>query len=436
MVKKNTVIINQISEERSEFVGYCRFLNNDRVNWEKINNENSKDINKLSNGKHVLVLNDTTEFNYWYHRNYLNLKDKELGPIGNDSGIGFLCHPGLVIDVSSGVPLGFSYLKLWNRDFEKQNKHTRKYKQQPIEEKESYRLIECGQISKERLSTASKITIIADRESDIYEEFVEVPDEKTELIIRSRTDRVLKEGDSLYKLINSTNVCGSYELKVRSTATRQARNTVIEVKYAKVKIKKPYNLYKKKEIPDYIELTAVEAKETTEKVPKGEKPIHWILLTTHEVNRIEDAFQIIAWYGMRWQIELLFATMKSKGMNIEASELESGKALKSMCVFALHASLLINQLRLLRNDTSGIKATIAFTKKQIELLKILSKRYEGKTEKQKNPYKEGTIAWAAWTIARIGGWKGYTSESPPGNKTFKWGVDRFYAIYEGYILNH
>ena len=121
-------------------------------------------------------------------------------------------------------------------------------------------------------------------------------------------------------------------------------------------------------------------------------------------------------------------------MNMEASELESGKALKTLCVFALYTSLLINQLRQLRNDTSGIKANIVFTKKEIELLKRLSNRYEGKTDKQKNPYKKNTIAWAAWTIARLGGWKGYAKESPPGNKTFKWGLDRFYSIYEGFDL--
>lgn len=435
MVKKKTVIINQLSEERSELVGYCRLLNNDRMNWEDIHKEKSKPLNNLSEGKHVLVINDTTEYNYYYHRNYLNIKDKELGPIGNDSGLGFLCHPGLVIDASNGVALGFSYLKLWNRDFAKENKEARKYKQQPIEEKESYRWIECGQISKEELSKAVRITIIADRESDVYEEFAEVPDDRTELIIRSRTDRVLQEGDSLYTQINSTKACGSYELTVRPTAKRKARNTVIEIKYTRVKIKKPGNLYKNKDIPEYIELTAIEAKEVNEKVPEGEKSIHWILLTTHKVKSVKDALQIIIWYSMRWQIELLFGTTKSKGMNMEASELESGKALKSMCVIALYVCLIINQLRQLRNDTSGIHAGIWFTKKQIELLKVLCKRYEGKTEKQKNYYKEETIAWAAWTIARLGGWKGYSCESPPGNKTFKWGLDRFYAIYEGYMIN-
>ena len=137
------------------------------------------------------------------------------------------------------------------------------------------------------MSSATKITIIADRESDIYEEFIEVPDERTELIIRSRGDRALIEGDSLYKRIDAAEVCGSYKLKVRSTQKRQARETEIEVKYTRVRIRKPKTRNIKKEIPEYIELTAIEAKEVNEKVPKGEKPIHWILLTTHEVNSVE-----------------------------------------------------------------------------------------------------------------------------------------------------
>jgi hypothetical protein len=109
---------------------------------------------------------------------------------------------------------------------------------------------------------------------------------------------------------------------------------------------------------------------------------------------------------------------KLKGMKMEASELESGKALKSKCVIALYVSLLINQLRQLRDDESRIHAGISFTNKQMELLKIIRKRYEGRTQKQQNSYKIETMAWAAWIIARLG-WKGYSCECPPGNKTFK-----------------
>lgn len=432
--QKNSTTINKLSKQRKEVVGFCRFLNNNKVDWKSIHKEKSKDLENQCEGMHVLVVNDTTELNYEKHRNYLNEDDGELGPVTKDDNIGFFCHPGMVINAANGVAMGFSYLNIWNRRFDKKNKRERDYMKQPIEEKESYRWIECGLESKERLNKAKEITIIADRESDIYEEFKIVPDVRTNLIIRSRCDRATKRAESLYNQIASTEVKGSYKLKVRTTNKRQGRNTEIEVKFKKVKIRKPKNRRISREIPASIELTAVEAKEVSKNVPKGEEPIHWILLTTHEVKSMEDAFQIIVWYSMRWQIELLFATMKSKGMNIEASELESGKALKSMCVLALYVSLLINQLRQFRDDTSGIGASILFTDLQIEILKKLCVEYEGNTEKQKNPHKEKTIAWAAWTIARLGGWKGYERESPPGNKTFKWGLDRFDGIYEGYII--
>ena len=152
MTEKNTAIINQLSGDRALLVGNCRFVNNKKVTWEKIHKENSKEINSLVSGKHVLVVNDTTEFNYESHKNYLSKRDEELGPVGNNNDIGFFCHPGLVVDTSNGVALGFSYLKIWNRSWDKKSKEERDYKKQDIEEKESYRWIECGLKSKEVLT--------------------------------------------------------------------------------------------------------------------------------------------------------------------------------------------------------------------------------------------------------------------------------------------
>ena len=432
MLKKNTVVINQLSENRADTVGFCRYLNNDKVNMLKTTNEHIANIKNITKGKHVLVINDTTEFNYKSHINFLDKSDTNIGPAGNNEDIGFFLHPGLVVNTENGLSLGFSYVNIWNRNWNKKNKNERNYKKQDIEEKESYRWIECGLKSKEAIPSAKMITIVADRESDIYEEFVIVPDKRTNLLIRSRCNRLLEEGGTLYERLNNTANSGVYNLKVKTTKNRKGRNTEIEIKYTKVKIRKPNNLNKK--IPKYVELNVVEAKEKTSKVPTGEKPIHWILLTTHEVTNFEEAIQIVRLYAMRWQIELLFNTMKTGGLNMESSELEKGKALKKLCIMAMFVALHINQLRQARNDQTGIKANIIFSEKQMKFLKILIPKFEGKTEKQKNPYTEKTLAWAAWAIARMGGWKGYLCESPPGNKTFKWGLDRFDATYEGYEI--
>lgn len=396
--------------------------------------EETEKVKRLSKGKHVLVVNDTTEFNYAAHENFLNKSDPDLGPTTHNDDIGFFLHPGLVVDTENGLSLGFSNIKMWNRSWDKKDKYERNYPVQPIEEKESYRWIECAQQSKEAMPFAKMITIVADRESDIYEEFAIVPDERTHLLIRSRGNRLLEEGDTLYDRINNTTSIGSYKLKVRTTKNRTGRNTEIEIKYTKVKIRKPANIRKSNGIKEYVEMYAVEAKEIKKNIPKNEKPIHWIILTTHAATSFEDAFQIIQWYAMRWQIELLFNTMKSGGMNMESSELEKGIALKKLCLIAMRVALQINQLRQLRHDQTEIPANITFSDEQIKFIKILIPQYEGKTDKQKNHYRENTLAWAAWVIARLGGWKGYSCESLPGNKTFKWGLDRFNAMFTGYRI--
>jgi hypothetical protein len=72
----------------------------------------------------------------------------------------------------------------------------RKYKSQPIEDKESYKWIEVAQHSKEVLKQADSVTFIEDREGDIYEQFALIPDDKTHLLVRSRTTRNLSNGKS------------------------------------------------------------------------------------------------------------------------------------------------------------------------------------------------------------------------------------------------
>jgi hypothetical protein len=434
MKEKNTVVINQLSENRSDTVGLCRYLHNESITMENLISEQTLKVNAFSFDKHVLVLNDTTEINYQSHINFLDKADTDLGPVGNNTDIGYFLHPGLVIDTSTAMGIGYSYIHIWNRQWDKQDKLQRDYQTQAIEEKESYRWIDCAQKSKETLSSARAITIVADRESDIYEEFVTVPDERTDLLIRSKQNRNLFDGNNLYGQLESTPISHQYDLKVRTTKNHTGRDTVMQVKFTKVKIKRPVKAGKTKSLPEYVELNVVEAKEDKALVPAGEKPIHWILLTTHEITNYEQALQIIAWYAMRWQIELLFSTLKTAGLNIEASEIESGKALKKLCIMALEVALQINQLRQARQDDTEIPATLVFTKQQLAFIKIIIPKYEGKTEKQTNLYKEETLAWAAWLIARLGGWKGYDSESPPGNKTFKWGLDRFNAAYKGYLI--
>lgn len=54
--------------------------------------------------------------------------------------------------------------------------------------------------------------------------------------------------------------------------------------------------------------------------PAGIEPVHWRLLTTHDIADAAAAWQVVDWHRMRWTIEQLFRLMKSHGLRIEDSQ--------------------------------------------------------------------------------------------------------------------
>ncbi len=75
-----------------------------------------------------------------------------------------------------------------------------------------------------------------------------------------------------------------------------------------------------------------------------------------------------------------------------------------------------------------------FSQQEIVLLALINDKLKGTTLKQQNPHPKNTLAWAAWIIARLGGYSGYASQSPPGPLTYKWGLDQFYLMRDGYYI--
>ena len=215
---------------------------------------------------------------------------------------------------------------------------------------------------------------------------------------------------------------------------RIKRNARLEVSYGTVEIYRPASIVNAEKYPQTLSVQVVYVKEKADSVPKGEKAIEWILYTSHCVNNFDEAKEIIYYYRLRWLIEDLFRTLKSKGVNYEASELESGKALRKLLVMALMAALQILQLRQSRDGTTQQSPSLVFSQEELECMEDILPRFEGQTEKQKNPHPRNNLAWASWIIARLGGWKGYTSQRPPGVITIHDGWKRFHYLFDGWKI--
>lgn len=186
--------IRRLSADSADQKAYYRFLNNDKVKETIFVEEAARRMKNLSISRHLLCIQDTCEINLGRHKGR-HLPNSGLGRSDNsESADCFKVHPGLVVDAGKITPLGFSHIKIFHRPEKMPDRLQRRYKSQPIEEKESYKWIEVAQHSKEVLKQADSVTFIEDREGDIYEQFALIPDDKTHLLVRSRTTRNLIDG--------------------------------------------------------------------------------------------------------------------------------------------------------------------------------------------------------------------------------------------------
>lgn len=433
-MEHGNVVIHQLGANRAEQVAYYRFLDHEQVTVSLLTKALAASCQQHIHGGHVLSISDSSEINLEAHRE--RLKSQGRGVVGNNRDLGLFIHPALVVNADNGLVLGISALKVWHRAENAPNKTQRQYRSQPIETKESYKWIEVFEQSQQTLAATpiEMITHIGDREADIYEEFSRIPDSKNHLLVRMcRNRRIVESDDSLFAYLATQPVAGSYQLQVEADPRqhRQERLAELEIRWSSVTIRRPKSL--KGDAPPTVSLYAIEAREINP--PTGEKPILWRLVTTHLVTTVAQAQQCLRWYSWRWRIEQLFALLKTSGLDVERTELESFAAIQRLIVLALGAAVRILQLTLGRDDETH-KAEIVFSPQELQYLTQIAPSLNGSTRKQQNPYESGSLAWAAWLIARLGGWSGYRSQRPPGITTFSHGLRRFETMVWGWSLTH
>ena len=423
---RQTVCLRKLGDNRAETVKCQRFLMNERVTVTEMVARQRERVAEAAAGRHVLVIQDTSEINYEAQRG----RKRGLGTVGNGTDVGLFVHPCLAVDADSGHCLGLLDAQVWRR-FEGKAED---YRKQPIEEKESFRWLEGPQRAKSVMSAATMITVIDDREGDIYEKWDRLPDEHTHLLTRACQDRSVVGGGTLFATMAGFAEQHRFTFALPARAgKRQARNACVTVRFGRVRIRRPRSC-SDREAAREIELSAIEIRELN--APAGEEPILWRLLTTHEVESVDQAMTVIGWYRQRWNVEQLFRTVKTQGLGIEQSVIEDGAALEKLAVIALIGATISMQLVLARkaNDPTHPAAHV-FDDRQLQVLEALQARLQGRTSKQQNPYPPRTLAWAAWTIARLGGWSGYESDRSTGPITMRDGLERFNAIVEGYFLD-
>lgn len=358
-------------------------------------------------GREVLVIQDST-----------SLRDD-----GDKKGL--YLHPAIAVDAADGALLGLLSVDfLLHDDTPKAHCNTR-----PLADKESRRWVDTATQAADLVEAgASGVTVIADRESDLYEAFACRP-QGVEVLVRSNHDRKLADGGFLHGTCDTWPELGRAAVELPAVPGRKARTATIALKACPVAIKRPKRNRTawSAALPASVELTLVEARETDP--PEGEAAVHWRLLTTRPVEGLAGAQLIVALYRRRWEIEQVFRLMKTQGFDIEAVPIRSDKPLKNLACATLIAAIRVHQMLHDRDGLAGRPATDVFEAADVTFIEAIGKTLEGSTARQRNPHPPGSLAHATWICARLGGWTGYYRK--PGPIVLARGHWKLQAMLEG-----
>jgi hypothetical protein len=410
---------------RARQIRFSRFLYNEAVTVAEMAATAATRTAAAVAGRDVLAIQDSSELVFGGKQ----ARARGFGPIGRGGGVGgLLLHAVLAVDATTGALLGPVDVTVRNRT---SGKVTPRNKRQTAD-KESQRWLDGMFSAAQVLQAAARITVVADRESDIYEEFARRPTH-VHLLTRAAQDRRIEvtasEDVSLFAFSDGLTERVRFKVTIPAAPGRSERTAELALRYAPVRVRKPKN-GATPHLPTTVSLTLLDIRETT--TPEQGQPIHWRLVTTHTIDNPGTARMLLDFYRRRWIIEDYFRTLKTAGFDIEAAEIEDPDAMVRLVGAVAVTGVTVLQLVRARDGTTDQMMPEAFDPADQPLLEALSAKFEGKTQRQKNPHPKGTLAYAAWVIARLGAWDGYYGK--PGPKVMRLGLHDFQLIKYGHQL--
>jgi hypothetical protein len=231
-------------------------------------------------------------------------------------------------------------------------------------------------------------------------------------LVRCQHNRVLGPQAKLWEPVMAQAPLGCIGFEMPAGRGRAARTVQQELRAQRVLL------------PDrrggHIEVTCLIAAEID--VPVGATPVVWRLLTNRAVPTLDAAIELVDWYRARWEIELLFLTLK-EGCRVEALQLGTvariERALAVYLVVAWRIGLLMRQGR----AHPDADAEQLLTREEWQAAWILVQKPP--------PTQVPTLRAALHMIARLGGFMGRKGDGEPGVKSLWIGLQRVASCVQG-----
>lgn len=360
----------------SELESLYRFMSNESVTVEAMLEPHFRTTCDKSAGQQVLVLHDTTQFEFGGE-----VVREGLGPRGKSKRAdGFFGHFALAAsaDVRRSCLglLGFlSYVQ------------ARKIRGRKVVEArpKSAKWFELIRQCEERAQRPGDLVHVMDREADDYALFAALDRSEFRFICRAK-DRTVDGDDGavgLRELLGSVEHSIEREVQLSPRAAerspvnrkhhppRPSRPAQLRIRAHRVAVLRPKGR-PRDSLPDQVELNAVQVYEP--KPPTGQAPIDWLIMTNEPINTLEAIERIVDSYKARWLIEEYFKALKT-GCSYERRQLETLHGLLN--ALGLLAPIAVDLLRLRETarDNPNAPASEVISVGRLEVLRAISHRH-------------------------------------------------------------
>ena len=367
--------------------------------------------------RHVLLIEDTTEVNFNHRAEIAG-----LGMLQHEKHQGFLLHSALAVDAASDEVLGLAAQTIRHRRRVKREHANRRLQR---EDRES-RL--WGDVIDQVGPPPDKVqfTHVCDRGADNFEVLCHFVKQHSDFVVRAaqltRTGEVAGEKLSLQEAVAAAPLLGTYQVQVPASKNQQTRMALMEVRAVKVTLPRPHNTtaYVKQSGIRSITLYAVETREVKPASgwPKNQKPLHWVLLTSHVVETFQQADEVVGIYERRWTIEEFHKGLKT-GCNLEGRQYKTAHSLEAVTAILSVAAVRLLQIKTLaKREPNRAAAELVPPAWLAALIHVRGKPII-------------TIRQFIRELAGLGGFLGRKSDGEPGWITLWRGFDKLNLILRG-----
>ena len=381
----------------------------------------------------VLVLHDSTEFDFTTHKSLVR-----LGQIGGGTRRGYITHNSLAVDPQTREVIGLCNQVLHRRA--KVSKSETNAQRRKRKTRESLLWLK----GTEPLPSSWQLIDVCDRGADTFEFLQHEANSGRRFVIRSSYNRNIfvghddpetSEVGKLHAYARTLPAEGTWTLKV---------NSKVEVRSPKRKGKKKTVKRKAREAQMAVAFAPVQICPSTAKTgnyrneplavwvlrvwevdpPQGQERLEWVLITNEPIRSFSGAYRVVGWYECRWIIEEYHKGMKT-GCRIESPQFTSEDRLQPAIAILSVVTLTLLQLREAsrRPDAKTRRASTVISPLYVEVLSLW---------RHKKVIPDWTVHDFYYALARLGGHQNRKHDHPPGWQVIWEGWKELLPMVTGY----